>query len=525
MAAGDQGFPAEINLRWVHRGGSFDELLKARPEEAPLHPAAPDEVIARVEAASICSSDIKMVRMGANHPLFAKSGSDMILGHEVSLRVHDVGSRQAHRFHKGQRIGLQPRMQVEGKRQIIGFDLPGGFAQYLRLGPAALADYVFDVPETLTAAEIALLEPYGCVERAYKPSARQDFDPQGSALIVLGPDSARYSASRSLRWAKIVVSGDPQAPLPGFLHAMDMQRASLAELAGQHFDDILALGELDAEQLSQLPPLLAEGGLLLQARQRSTGPIPLDAARVHYDALSFIGTTASDICEALAPARQRFDVKAGGTALVYGAGGAMGRIHVHRLLQLEAGPRQIIATSRKGKRLTDLEMDFGPLAAERGIGLCITDPDRLASIVAKLAPGGLDDVIVVAPDNEAVATTAQWLAPDGLLAVFAGFPYGKLIPFDLSGVAVTGKRLTGSTGCTVGDMQDVLSRVVAGSLDLSVNLKAVAGLNALPQALDAVNRGTVSGKIVVYPQAPNLPLQLVNDAWRPRDELELTGPV
>ena len=58
------------NRRWPHRGGSFDALMDARPEESPVSAPADDEVIARVEAVSICSSDIKVVRMGAAHPLF-----------------------------------------------------------------------------------------------------------------------------------------------------------------------------------------------------------------------------------------------------------------------------------------------------------------------------------------------------------------------------------------------------------------------------------------------------------------------
>ncbi len=526
MAANDSEAPGRVNLRWAHRGGSFDQLLAADPEAVPLAPPAPAEVIARVEAVSICSSDIKVVRMGSDHPLLAKAegGGDTVLGHEMSLRVHDVGSAQAHRFRKGQRLGLQPAMRIDGKRRIIGFDVPGGFAQYLRLGPEALTDYVFDVPEELTAAEISLLEPYGCVERAYRVNARQDLYPEGSALVVLGQGAERYGASHPLRWRRIVVIAPAETPLPSFLGPVEMRGTSLAEVSGSRFDDIIALGELDAVDLEALPPLLAEGGMLLQARQTSVGPIPLDAARIHYDALSFVGTTDVDILLALLPVHQRFDVKPGGIALVHGAGGAMGRIHVHRLLQLDNGPRTVIATSRKGRRITDLQTDFSALATAAGKKLIVVESENLAKLISVAAPSGLDDAVVVAPDSEAVADVVHCLAPDGLLAVFAGFPYGKMVPFDLSSVATTGQRITGSTGCSVQDMKDVLARVLAGDLDLSANLKAVAGLKALPQALDAVNRGTVSGKIVIYPQAPELPFQLIANGWQAADERGLTEP-
>jgi threonine dehydrogenase-like Zn-dependent dehydrogenase len=519
MAGNEPNAPGRVNLRWAHRGGSLHELLEADPESVPLAPPAPDEVIARVEAVSICSSDIKVVRMGADHPLLPKAGGgDTVLGHEMSLRVEDVGSAQAGRFRPGQRLALQPAMRVDGKRRIIGFDVPGGFAQYLRLGPEALAGYVFDAPESMTAAEIALLEPYGCVERAYRPNARQALAPEGSALLVLGLGAAGYTSSRPLAWKRLVAVVAPGVHPPAFLGPVAARAATLAELADETFDDIVALGEIGAAELAMLPQLLNEGGLLLQARRTAVEPVPVDAARVHYDALSFVGTTEPDILTAFAPERQRFDVRPDGAALVHGAGGAMGRIHVHRLLELENGPGTIIATSRKGQRLADLETDFAPMAAQRGRRLIVIDTEELAATVAEAAPRGLDDAVVVAPDSDVVAGVVRWLAPDGLLAVFAGFAYGRPMQFDLAGVAVTGRRLTGSTGCSIQDMKDVLARAVSGDLDLLANLKAVGGLKALPEALDAVNRGTVSGKIVIYPQAPDLPFKALNNGWGGADE-------
>jgi D-arabinose 1-dehydrogenase-like Zn-dependent alcohol dehydrogenase len=276
--------------------------------------------------------------------------------------------------------------------------------------------------------------------------------------------------------------------------------------------------------LELLPTMLAEEGMLLQARQAPAPVVFVDAARVHYDALAFVGTTESDILRALEPGRQRFDVRPGGVALVHGAGGAMGRIHVHRLLQLETGPRTVIATSRKGRRLADLRADFAAMASARGRELLAVEPDDVAGAISSAAPNGLDDAVVVAPDSDAVAAAAGWLAPDGLLSVFAGFAYGRPVRFDLAGVAVSGKRLTGSTGCSIQDMKDVLGRVASGKLDLLANLKAVGGLKALPRALDAVNRGTVSGKIVIYPQAPDMAFRLVAGGWGVGEEHGLTEP-
>lgn len=514
--------PPRTNLRWAHRGGPLDELLDAEPQAVALKPPAPDEVIARVEAVSICSSDIKVVRMGADHPLLARaaSGEDTVLGHEMSLRVEAVGDAQRARYHIGQRLALQPAMRVDGKRRIIGFDVPGGFAQYLRLGSQALDGYVFDAPEQLTAAEIALLEPYGCVERAYRPNARQVLEHEGSALIVLGPDAETFTASAPLRWQRMVVVGS--GSLPGAFGPAGERYAELDELGQERFDDIIALGEIGAAELEQLPPRLADGGMLLQARRTPLESVPVDAARIHYDALAFVGTNERDVLTALSPARQRFDVRPGGVALVHGAGGAMGRIHVHRLLQLDSGPAVVIATSRKGPRLADLEADFGPMAEAAGKRLIVIETHKVHEAIAAVAPAGVDDAVVVIPDSAAVTQVNGWLAPDGLLSVFSGFAYGQPVSFDLAGVAVTGKRITGSTGCSTDDMKDVLARAMNGDLDLLANLKAVGGLKALPVALDAVNRGAVSGKIVIYPQAPDLPFRALEEGWGLAEERGLT---
>ena len=129
---------------------------------------------------------------------------------------------------------------------------------------------------------------------------------------------------------------------------------------------------------SLLLPLLVFGvAACTSASSNFHGEIArVDAARIHYDALSFAGTTSPDILKALTPQRQRFDVRPGGTVLVHGAGGAMGRIHVHRLLQLEDGPSTVIATSRSRRRQSDLEEDFAALAKTQGKRLVVVEVDE-----------------------------------------------------------------------------------------------------------------------------------------------------
>ena len=409
------------------------------------------------------------------------------------------------------------------RRKIIGMDIPGGFSQLLRLGPEALEADVFPVPEELPAAAIALLEPYGCVERAYRPNVRVSFAPAGRALVVLGRNAARYTASLTPAWAETTLADLGSDGQPDFIADRALPAATVLP-EGETFDDILALGELDAATLGTLFGRLARGGLMLIARQEPADLVPIDPARVHYEQLSILGTSEADIAAAFEPAARRFDVRHCGTALVNGAAGAMGRIHLHRLLQLDQGPRTVIATARSPRRLAELERDFAPMAAAAGRDLVLIPGDALGETVARLSPEGVDDAVVVAPSADAVRSAVAVLAPHGLLAVFAGFPFGDTVPFDLAAVALAGKRLTGSTGCGVADMKDVLARVLAGELDLVANVKAVGGLEALPAALLAVNGGEISGKIVIFPQVPDLALCRVENGWTKDDEAGLTAP-
>jgi len=510
--------PLPDNRYWRYRGETIDELLQGQPTLAAMAPPQDEEIIAKIEAACICSSDIKVMRMGRDHPLFIAETMDTVLGHEMCLRVMAVGQAQRGRFYPGQRLALQPALAVGNSRSTVGMDRPGAFAQYIRLDSAFLTGNVMEVPDDVPAAIIALLEPYACVERAWTGNVRRQLKSGGRALIVVH-EGADFTFSDLPGWREIVLVGE----CPAFLDGQTMIHLNHLNEVDGIFDDILALGDLPASQLGVLCRLLAKGGMLLQGRRNPTrDPVLLDPARIHYDELAFVGTKHQDLTTAFAPDAQRFDVRSGGVALIHGAGGAMGRIHVHRLLQLPNGPKTIIASSRKGQRLDDLAADFAALAREQNRQFLVTSVQDLAACVAKHAPNGLDDAVIVAPDPQAIADVTGWLAPDGLLAVFAGFPYGKQIEFDLAAIALWGKRLTGSSGCTIGDMKGVLDRFQTGELDISANIAAIAGLDALPLALKAVADGTFSGKVMIYPHKMDLPLTPVKN-WQGADEAGLIG--
>jgi D-arabinose 1-dehydrogenase-like Zn-dependent alcohol dehydrogenase len=528
---------SELNLFWPFSGGDIGDLgVDGAFVAAPVPRARDDEVIVRVDTVCICSSDVKLIRMGTDHPLFTErdlAASPVVLGHELSVTVTDVGARWAGRYRTGQRLGIQPAIIKDGQRLTIGIDLPGGLSRYLRLDGTVLGQdaeaYVFEVPESLSAATIALLEPYSCVEAAYRPNSRTSLQP-GGRLLVVGDGAAPATLSLDVAPAEAVLVAPPPS-VAAWARGQAARVSTLSEIpSGQEvFDDIILIGRHDAATVEQALGLLRRNGLIaLIAASRDLGAVAVDAARIHYHGIGIVGAPGLAIDEAFGPEHNRFDLEPGGCALILGAGGAMGRIHVHRALGMAAPPSTIIATSRKGARLDGLKQDFGALAAERGCALVVVEDDALEAALEHHAPAGVDDAVVVAPDIAAIERAARFLAPGGLLVLFAGVPFGKACRLPLGRVSHERLRITGSTGSTVQDQLSVLDRVVAGDLDPTRNLEAVAGFDAVPDALKAVTEGRVNGKVAIYPGVLGLPLTAISrlkaawpgrgDGWSLEDE-------
>jgi D-arabinose 1-dehydrogenase-like Zn-dependent alcohol dehydrogenase len=504
---------------WPFRGGGVSDLgVDGQPVETPLLRASADQIVARVDAVGICSSDVKIMRMGSRHPLLSQrdlARYPLVLGHELALTVWDVGKDWGGVYKAGQRLGLQPAIIRDGQRTTIGIDLPGGFAQFITLDDHVLGGdepYVFAVPDDVSAAAVALLEPYACVEAAYRPNCRTTLLADGRLLVVGTPASASMTMHLDVGIAEAVLLSPPPAIADwAVAHAGQVRTvADLAGLAEGVFDDILLLGSFEPGLIEALLPRLADRGMLTIVSPDATGEaVTVDPARIHYKEISIVGCSGPRVEEAFGISRNRFDLSPGGTTLILGAGGAMGRIHLHRALGMREGPRRIIATSRTSARVEALRRDFGPLAEREGRELALVLDHELDACMATLAPAGCDDVVVVVPDVASVERGATFMRPSGMLVIFAGMPFGSACRLPIGGVAAFGARFTGSTGCTVADQKAVLARVIDGSLDLSCNLESVAGFGSLPEAVALVEAGYVCGKIVVFPALPALKLTAV----------------
>jgi L-sorbose 1-phosphate reductase len=217
--------------------------------------------------------------------------------------------------------------------------------------------------------------------------------------------------------------------------------------------------------------------------------------------------------------RNRAELRRGGVAVVVGAAGPMGQMHVERALRMRDGPRLVLGVDLDADRLEIAARRLRTVADEVGRELVmILAEEPVPELVARLTDGrGADDVVVTAPSAQAVTDATAAMAPDGMLVLFAGVPVGTRASLDLSPVFMSGAQYTGTSGSRIADQQRVVDKTLEGVLAPGRALAAVGGIEAAADGLEALMNGRIPGKIVIFPQLRGLPLTTL-------DELALNDP-
>lgn len=513
----------ETVLAWNVYGQGIERVGRdGRPEPVPLGEPGPDQLLIRVDAVGLCFSDVKLIRLGGDHPkLYGRNleQEPTRIGHETSVTVMRVGERLRDRFRPGQRLAIQPDIHVDGRSTAYGYTIPGGLIEYHLIGPEVLdADdgaYVVEVDDSLGYAETALTEPWACVEAAYTQRRRLEPLPGGRRLVVSRPDVDRaYRFGTVLSGARqVVVVGAGEGLLERIIAAAgDGSVQTADDIPEGPFDDVVLLAPRSAAVVARAADTLAFRGVLtVVADEPLDGPVDLDIGRIHYHYTAFVGTTGEDVSAAYGERRNRAELRPGGVTVVVGAAGPMGQMHIERALGLPDGPRLVVGVDLDAARLAAARARLEPIAAARGRDLVIEHlgsvPDALLDVVrAHTGDRGADDVVVTAPSAQAVEAAAGALAPDGMLVLFAGVPVGTRAALDLSPVFLHGRQYTGTSGSRIADQAVVVTKARAGQLEPRRALAAVGGIEAAQEALHALVEGRFPGKIVIFPHLRGLPL-------------------
>lgn len=341
-------------------GKGFENI---KVESIPVPAPNANQALARVDAAGVCSSILKLIAQGSAHTFI--NGWDLgkfpvILGDEGSLTIVKAGRRVAKKYPVGKRFVAQPAVaappinyreryarQAEGMEKVaIGYSLPGHLAQYMLITEETIAaDCLLPLPDNaIPYFAGALCEPLSCVISAqdrhihiYQPAPVSPRRPKlgllekGVCVVVGAGPMGQMHAEAALRFKPrhlIVLDIVPERirQIAGKLEAKAKQAGARLHVApanegpaiikavsqGQGADDIIvAVGSRQAQIESQ--QWLAKGGVLnlFGGLKRGEHLIDLDTLRVHYDEIRLCGSSGgspADMAAALRMvAQQQFD--------------------------------------------------------------------------------------------------------------------------------------------------------------------------------------------------------------------------
>jgi len=275
-----------------------------RWEEVETPSIGPDEILVRVRACGLCSTDVWKA-------MYHEAKPGTVLGHEVSGEVAETGLNVS-AVRIGDRVAVYHRAECgacyycrrgdetlcsEYRQQSI---FPGAFAEYIRVAPRLVRKSVFRIPDEMTHEEAAMIEPTACCVRAV---SKCGISPGDSVLIIgdgpMGLLNAQVSKSAG---ALVMLSGHHDSRVEASLrlgadYAFNSNKTNIREKVlelteGRGADfAIVAVSSTDAVQ--QSAKLVREGGKICVFGDFRDVPQPslsLDLKPVVHGSISLLGS-------------------------------------------------------------------------------------------------------------------------------------------------------------------------------------------------------------------------------------------
>lgn len=519
------------NRLWPLYGAGFENFgCNSATIGVPMPQYGADELLVRHDAVGLCFSDVKVIRAGADHPRIYRDmrADPVVLGHEVTLTIVGVGADLIDRYQIGDRFIVQADIFINGVSYAYGYETQGGLSQYSVVGKRVLdADHgthLIPIQASMGYAESALTEPWTCVNTAYRLGYRTGLK-QGGTTWIIGSDKSQdrtYTIGSgfdaSSHPGRLLLTNVP-ADFAGWLRAraggLKVPVLMVDDVAAppvEQIDDIVLL-DPDAASVESVSPWLAAFGIVaIVADTPLPRKLKVDVGRVHYNRWLYVGGPGPDISQVYDGVPVRATLKPDGRSWFVGAGGPMGQMHVQRAIQSSDPPRTILCTARSDRRLRIVESIYSADAIARGIEfICVSRKDGSVyrETLDRVGAHGFDDIMVLAPDADAITEAGEYIAPRGVMNIFAGVARGTMADLDLNDVFLNDARFIGHSGLTSEDMQITLDSVESGQLTPGRLVAAIGSLGAAREGLQAVNDAVFPGKIVIYPHIKDFPLTVL----------------
>jgi L-iditol 2-dehydrogenase len=282
-----------------------------RVEDYPVPEIDADQLLLRVQCASLCATDLRILHSG--HRRFVP-GTIRILGHEIMGTIADVGSK-VQGLHTGQRVFIAPnlgcgrcRLCLQGRNNLcrdyeaFGITLDGAFAEYMRVtAPAIEQGNVMPLGAGVDSAAASLTEPLACVLHGQEAVDVR----RGDTVLIqgAGPIGLMHLLLARVRGAERVIISDlsperlEKARELGADRVVNFREEDLeAEVLTETRQEgatvvIVAAPSHEAQEMA--PRLASLGGRInfFGGLPKTQPTIQLDANLVHYKELVVTGTT------------------------------------------------------------------------------------------------------------------------------------------------------------------------------------------------------------------------------------------
>ncbi|MDD5687825.1 MAG: alcohol dehydrogenase catalytic domain-containing protein [Elusimicrobia bacterium] len=327
----------------VIRGCGFEKLSI---EEVPVPEPKPSQLLARVDAAGVCTSILKIIEQADKHKYFNgwdPSKWQTILGDEGSVTLVKVGDKLKDKYKVGKRYGIQPavdcapinyreRYNNNAQNMIktaVGYTLGGLLAEYILIQEEVLTAGCF-IPlpdDNMPYFAVSMAEPISCVVSAqtrhvhiYKdgPSSPRKAKlgiKEGGVLIVVGAGGmGLIHIELAMRFnPRVIIVNDVLQERLNWINKVLKPKAEKKniklitvtpdkinevldkESGGKKADDIiLAVGVRPVQQ--EAFSWLGFGGVvnLFGGLKKGDSLLNIDNIKVHYDEIKVAGSSGGD---------------------------------------------------------------------------------------------------------------------------------------------------------------------------------------------------------------------------------------
>ncbi len=301
----------------------------------------PHQILARVQCVGLCYSDMKLLHQFDKHPRksairrhlspetlatipsYVPGTAPTVPGHEAVVEVVAIGAGVRHATVGGRYLVQADYRDLitERSNAAFGYNFEGALQEYVLLDERVTVaqdgeQYLLPVPADRAASQLALIEPWACVEEAFAHRERRALR-AGGILVVAGSGAAPD-------WAGVDITAC--ARRLALEHARPgCETVTAAALDGVGpIDDLVVTGGASGPELERLFPRLGPGGLAVVLEAGDAGMRTLPLGRIHYGPVRLCASTGRAVADALSCLPADGEVSAAKRVHVIGAGGPMG---------------------------------------------------------------------------------------------------------------------------------------------------------------------------------------------------------